>query len=61
MNRSFQVEVIGFNAEVFEDNYAAYITNKVVDDYDTATYTLEAPADIYDEISELTEDLINIL
>lgn len=57
----FQVEVIGFNADTFESNYDPYIINKVVDDYDTATYTLEAPVEVYDEINDLTENLIYII
>lgn len=57
----FQVEVIGFNAEAFYTNYSEYIIGVEVDEFDTATFTLEATVSVYEEIDGLKEELINII
>lgn len=56
----FHVDVIGYNAELFAENYSEYIidTESAWDNY---CFTLDAPQFIYDEIKELREEAIEIV
>ena len=59
--KEFRVSVVGFNAEKFRYDYAAYITNEESFLYDEYIFTLSAPQSVYDEIDGLKEELIEIL
>lgn len=59
--RTFRVNVIGFNVPVFMINYASYIIKWEHGWFDDRIFTLNAPAEVYDEISGLTEECIEIL
>lgn len=58
---NFSVSVVGYNAETFTDNYSDYITSDCEDDFGNHTFSLFAPAQVYDEIADLTEDGIEIM
>lgn len=55
------VEVFGFNADTFRENYRAYIIGEKTDDYDNAIFTMLVDADLLAEIKGLTEECINII
>lgn len=62
----FDVQVIGYNIDTFEEYYSQYITNKEIllensECVDFAKYTLDAPKDIYYEIENLIEECITIV
>jgi len=59
--RTFRVNVIGFNVETFMINYAGYIKSWHEGWFDDRVFELEAPQEIYDEIDNLKEELIEIL
>lgn len=59
--KTFQVNVIGFNAPVFMINYASYITKWEQGWFDDRIFTLNAPDEVYEEISGLTEEFIEII
>ena len=53
--------MVGFNADLFRDNYAEYIKSEHEVYYENVEFELEAPQEVYDEIAGLTEELIEIL
>ena len=59
--RTFRVNVVGFNADTFRDNYSEYIKSEHEGWFDDRVFELEAPQEIYDEIAGLREELIEIL
>ena len=59
--RTFRVNVVGFNADQFRDNYSEYIKSEHEGWFDDRVFELEAPQEIYDEIDNLKEELIEIL
>ena len=59
--KTFQVNVIGFNIPVFMINYASYIIKWEQSWFDDRIFTLNAPDEVYNEISGLTEEFIEIV
>jgi hypothetical protein len=59
--RTFKVNVVGFNANTFRDNYSEYIKSEYDSWYDDSVFELEAPQEIYDEIDNLKDECIEIL
>lgn len=59
--RTFRVNVVGFNADTFRENYSEYIKSEHEGWFDDRVFELQAPQEIYDEIAELKEELIEIL
>ena len=59
--RTFKVNVIGCNVETFMIAYAGYIKSWHEGWFDDRVFELEAPQEIYDEIDNLKEELIEIL
>ena len=59
--RKFRVNVVGFNADQFRDNYSEYITSEHEEYFESVEFELEAPQEIYDEIADLKEECIEIL
>lgn len=59
--RTFRVEVIAFNVEAFKENYGKYINKESKDCYETGIFDMTAPEEVYEEISELTDNFINIV
>lgn len=59
--KKFRVNVVGFNADLFADNYADYIKSSKEVYFDNVEFELEAPQEVYDEIAGLTEELIEIM
>ena len=59
--RTFRVNVVGFNADTFIDNYSKYIKSEREVYYENVEFVLQAPQEIYDEINSLKEELIEIL
>lgn len=51
---------IEYNADIFRERYEKYIINEREEYYDTTIFTLCAPPEIYDEIDELKEEMIEI-
>lgn len=60
-NRTFTVNVIGYNVETFMILYACYIMAWHEGWYDDRVFELEAPQEIYDEIAGLKEECIEII
>ena len=61
MKRTFRVSVVGFNADLFRDNYRQYITCEDNDYCGNVVFELRAPSFIHDEIDNLKEELIDII
>jgi len=59
--KKFRVNVVGFNADLFRDNYAEYIKSEHEVYFENVEFELEAPQEIYDEIDSLKEEMIEIL
>lgn len=60
--RKFRVNVgIPYNAEIFRERYAKYIKSEREVYYENTEFELEAPQEVYDEIDNLKEELIEIL
>lgn len=59
--RTFRVNVIGFNVPVFIINYTSYITKWEEGWFGDRIFTLVAPTEVYDQISGLTEECIEIV
>ena len=59
--KTFTVNVVGFNADTFFIVYADYIKSWHEGWFDDRVFELEAPQEIYDEIDNLKEELIEIL
>lgn len=59
--RTFRVNVVGFNADTFRDNYSEYIKSEHEVYFENVEFELQAPQEIYDEIDNLKEELIEIL
>lgn len=57
----FFVSVIGFNVNTFKEKYQQYIKKEHETYFENALFTLEAPQNIYDEISGLEEEMIEIV
>lgn len=57
----FFVSVIGFNVNTFRDRYEKYIKKEHETYFGNALFALEAPQNIYDEISGLEEEMIEIV
>ena len=57
----FTVYCIGCNAELFATNYSEYITDTSPSYFDGVEFTLLAPAEIREEIADLTEECIEIV
>lgn len=58
--RTFRVNVVSFNTDTFRDNYSEYIKSEYLY-FEDVVFELEAPQEIYDEIDNLKEELIEIL
>lgn len=59
--RTFSVNVIGFNVETFMIAYAGYIKSEHEVYFENVEFELQAPQEIYDEIDNLKEEMIEIL
>jgi hypothetical protein len=60
--RKFRVNVgIPYNAEIFRERYAKYIKSEHEVYYENTEFELQAPQEIYDEIDNLKEEMIEIL
>ena len=59
--RSFEVSVIGCNADTFYENYKDYVISKSPSHFDNINFVLVAPLEVYDEIEGLTEEGIEIV
>ena len=59
--RTFRVNVIGFNADQFRDNYSEYIKSEHEVYFENVEFELQAPQEIYDEIAGLKEEFIEIM
>lgn len=59
--RTFRVNVVGFNADQFRDNYSKYIKSEEEAYCENVEFVLEAPQEVYDEIDNLKEEHIEIL
>lgn len=59
--RTFRVNVVGFNADVFRDNYSEYIKSEHEVYFENVVFELQAQQEIYDEIDDLKEEMIEIL
>ena len=53
--------MVGFNADTFRDNYSEYIKSEHEVCFDNVDFELQAPQEIYDEIDNLKEEMIEIL
>lgn len=58
--RTSKVNVVGFNADQFRDNYSKYIKSEEEACCENVVFELEAPQEIYDEIDNLKEECIEI-
>lgn len=58
--RTFSVNVIGFNADIFRERYSEYIKSEHEVYFENVEFELQAPQEIYDEIDNLKEELIEI-
>lgn len=59
--RKFRVNVVGFNADIFRERYSEYIKSEHEVYFENVEFELQAPQEIYDEITGLKEELIEIL
>lgn len=59
--KTFKVNVIGCNVLAFTLAYASYITKWEEGWLDDRIFTLVSPTEVYDQISGLTEECIEIL
>ena len=59
--RTFRVNVVGFNADTFRERYSEYIKSEHEVYFENVEFELQAPQEIYDEILELKEEMIEIL
>ena len=58
--RNFKVNVVGFNADQFRENYSKYIKSEEEAYCENVEFELEAPQEVYDEIDDLKEEGIEI-
>lgn len=58
--KTFRVNVVGFNADTFRENYSEYIKSEH-EVFENVEFKLQAPQEIYDEIDNLKEEMIEIL
>lgn len=56
----FHVDVVGFNAELFRDNYSEYVMEEEDDYFGNFTFHMCAPLEVYEEIKDLREEMIVI-
>lgn len=61
VTKTFQVNVIGCNVLAFMLAFSNYIVKWEQGWFEDRIFTLNAPAEVYDEISGLTEECIEIL
>ena len=59
--RTFRVNVVGFNADTFRKRYSEYIKSEHEVYFENVEFELQAPQEIYDEIDNLKEEMIEIL
>lgn len=59
--RTFKVNVVGFNADTFRENYSKYIKTEHEGLYENRVFELEASQGIYFEIAGLKDECIEIL
>ena len=59
--RNFQVSVIGFNVDTFKEKYQQYIKKEHEMYFENVVFDLQAPQEIYNEINNLKEELIEII
>ena len=59
--RTFSVNVVGFNADIFRERYSEYIKSEHEVYFENVEFELQAPQKIYDEIDDLKEEMIEIL
>lgn len=59
--RTFRVNVAGFNADTFRDNYSKYIKSEHEVYFENVEFELQAPQEIYDEIDNLKEEMIEVV
>lgn len=58
---TFRVNVVGFNADIFRERYSEYIKSEHEVYFENVEFELQAPQEIYDEIGNLKEEMIEIL
>lgn len=56
----FNVSVIEYNADKFVEDFFDYIVNQYKDEYDNLICEMEAPQEIYDKVSDLTEEGVDV-
>lgn len=56
----FNVSVIEYNADKFVEDFFDYIVNQYKDEYDNLILEMEAPQEIYDKVSDLTEEGVDV-
>lgn len=59
--KTFHVNVIGCNVSAFMIAYASYIVKWEQGWFDDRIFTLDAPTSVYEEISGLAEEFIEII
>lgn len=59
--KRFSVYCVGFNADTFRGNYSKYITGESETYFEDVEFEMCAPQEIYDEIADLKEEMIEIL
>jgi hypothetical protein len=59
--KKFKVHAANFNADTFRNNYQKYIIDEYDACFEDTIFELNAPQEIYDEISGLEEESITIL
>lgn len=59
--RTFRVNVVGFNADIFRERYSEYIKSEHEVYFENVEFELQAPQKIYEEIGNLKEEMIEIL
>lgn len=56
----FYVSVIEYNADKFVEDFFDYIVDQYKDEYDNLIFEMEAPQEIYDKVSDLIEEGVDI-
>ena len=59
--KTFRVNVVGFNADIFRERYSEYIKSEHEEYFENVEFELQAPQEIYDEIADLKDECIEIL
>lgn len=56
----FNVSVMEYNADKFVEDFFDYIVNQYKDEYDNLILEMEAPQEIYDKVSDLIEEGVEV-